>query len=371
MNDVADKSNAAASLAVSKGVTAFAHEASQARKFHRDTLGRDVDPEHCLGNFLQLVADRNDRVIAKRYGEYSVKAAMTESSGITGGYAVPVELRDDLMGDVAKVAIFRPRATVIPMASATLDLPYWDVTTATAKGVPPFWGGMSLSWLAEANALPENEPKLRQLSLKANVLGGTLLTSQPLLQDAVGLEAWLRKAFAGTLAWYEDYHGVNGTGVGQMLGLLNAGCKISVNRQTGGQYTSQDGQNMMAKLYDNSSADHSLWLFSQTVRSQRVSQANWWINGPQMQYGLGIADTFLQPALGTTGDVIAADLEMYIIGDRQIVSIEASPYYGTAFTQNQQWWRVVERIDGQPLLSAAITIPDGGSNTVSPVVILN
>ena len=37
------------------------------------------------------------------------------------------------------------------------------------------------------------------------------------------------------------------------------------------------------------------------------------------------------------------------------------------FLKNQMTWRVVERIDGQPWLSGAVTLADG-SSTVSPFV---
>ena len=366
--------NVSSSLLVSKGVTRFAHERSQARRFHTETLGREVNPEYCLGDFLQLVSCKHDRKLEERYGSTRIlKSALAESSGVTGGYLVPAELRDDLMGDVAELSTFRPRAVVVPMSTATVSLPLWDTTTATSQGVPPFWGGMALNWLAEANTLAENEGKFRQLELRANLIGGTVVTSATLQQDARGLEAWLRYAFSRTLNWYEEYYFTNGNGTGQPKGLLAADCAISINRGTPNQYAAADGQKMFAQLY-NPKSPGAVWLFSITAGQYLTSQTNFFVNGPMIQYGLPVYSTMHQTALGTKGDVMAVDLGMYVIGDRQTLEIDASPYTdGTMFKQNQWMWRVAERVDGQPLLNAAITVPDGAgsANTVSPVVILN
>lgn len=366
-----------ANAQVNRALTHFADARSQGRRFHAETLGKDVDPEYSFGDFLLLVLDRNDGKLEKRYGSTRLvnKTALAESSGTTGGYTVPRSLSDDLMEAVADAAIFRPRAAIEPMDGAELSIPYWDVTTATSNGVPPFWGGLDFSFEDEGSAgvpLAESEPKWRQLVLKPSVIGGFLLASMPFMQDATGAEKWLRRAFAKTLAWLEDWYFINGTGVGQPLGLLNSGAAKTQSRQTTNSFTNQDSQNMFGDLYVNDTVDASVWLMSYTVRGQRVSQTNWFVNGPMQMYGLEIIDTFKQPPLGTTGDVIAVDCSMYVIGDREQLTIDSSKYAGTAFQNNQMYWRIAERIDGAPLLSNVISVPDGAGtpNTVSPIVIL-
>jgi HK97 family phage major capsid protein len=359
-----------AALFINKAVTRFAHEAGQARRFHAETLGPDVDPQHSFGDFLQLVAAGNDHLIGKRYGEYCVKSALAESSGTAGGYLVPEVLRDDLMRDLSELAIFRGRCTVVPMSSATLELPIWDITTATSKGIPPFWGGMSLSWLSEAAALPENEGKFRQLSLKANLIGGTVLSSTPLVEDAAGLEAWLRRAFARSLAWFEDYFAINGTGAGQMQGVIAASGSVSVTR-TGSPINAADTQSMLSRLY-SPQPGNALWLTSRTILNSLSAITNWIPNGQLQLHGMPIRPTVLQPAAGTKGDVILVDPALYVLGDRGMLEISASPYASASiFEQNQLMWRIAERIDGRLLVNQPISIPDGGSNTVSPVVVLN
>jgi HK97 family phage major capsid protein len=73
-------------------------------------------------------------------------------------------------------------------------------------------------------------------------------------------------------------------------------------------------------------------------------------------------------ALGTTGDVAFVAPSYYLIGDRQGITIDVSTHVG--FVSDKTYFRVVERLDGQPWLTSAIT-PRKGSATLSPFVVLS
>jgi hypothetical protein len=96
-----------------------------------------------LGDWLLAVA-RNDRgYLEKHYGstfvEWRQKAAMAESSGTTGGYTVPPDFYQGIMALIAEQSIIRSRAFVMPMASATLQIPFLDISTVQAAGISPFF----------------------------------------------------------------------------------------------------------------------------------------------------------------------------------------------------------------------------------------
>ena len=343
-----------------------------ARKFHRSYFG-DANPNYCLADFLLSVARAKSRTpgesLAGRNRLDSVyKAAMAEGSGTTGGYLVPPELRDDLMDDVTDGAVVRPRATVVKMNSRTLTLPVLDATTVpSASGVAPFWGGMQLTFQPEAVSRTETEPKYRAVELTANDLGGYALASRPLMQDGVSLESWLRHTFARSLAWYEDWYFLNGKGAGQPDGVINAACAVTTTRNTGSHFKINDAEAMIANLY---AVNEPAWLMTRAAGTDLVSFTGWIPNGPFSLYGADVLTTLKQPALGTRGDVVLADLSFYVIGDRGEIAIDLSYDEPTAFKNNQGAWRIVERVDGQPRLNAAITIPDGGTTTVSPFCVL-
>jgi HK97 family phage major capsid protein len=88
--------------------------------------------------------------------------------------------------------------------------------------------------------------------------------------------------------------------------------------------------------------------------------------------GMPIVATEKCSAVGTVGDVILADFSHYIIGDRGLeisASREAYGYGGYGFLTDETFWRVVLRVDGQPLTANPIT-PYLGGATFSPFVCL-
>jgi HK97 family phage major capsid protein len=61
------------------------------------------------------------------------KAAMGEASGTTGGYLVSRDFYQQLLAISAESNLFRKLAFVQPMASATLQFPYLDITTVQCR----------------------------------------------------------------------------------------------------------------------------------------------------------------------------------------------------------------------------------------------
>src|SRR5262249_41259794 len=154
------------------------------------------DPKKTFGDFLLGVARGDTKYLEKHYGsvfnEWQQKAALAEASGVTGGYTVPPEFYQQLMAVVVEDTFIRPRAFVAPMGSATLQIPFLDITTVQAAGVSPFFGGVQMYWTAEAQTRTETEPQFKQMELKAWELSGYSVSSNVLLQDSViGLEKFL------------------------------------------------------------------------------------------------------------------------------------------------------------------------------------
>jgi len=191
----------------------FSQAQSQARKHAVPAIfgaGGSGDPRKSFGDWLLACARNDGRYLEKHYGSSFVawqsKAALAESSGVTGGYTVPPEFFEQLMTIVSELAFIRPRAFVIPMAGASLQIPYLDITTAQSAGVSPFFGGLQMYWTAEAQTRTETEPQFKQLELKAWELSGYSVSSNVLLQDSIiGLEKFLMTLFAKSIAWFEEY----------------------------------------------------------------------------------------------------------------------------------------------------------------------
>jgi HK97 family phage major capsid protein len=370
----------------------------QSRKVQKQVLfgGGDGDPQHTFGDWLVNVAvacslkakpedriraqDKLEKVYGSQWSPWQ-KAAMAESSGATGGYIVPPDFYQQLLAIAAEDATFRPRAFVQPMASATLQFPYLDITTAQAAGNSPFFAGVIANWTQEAQTRTEVEPAFKMMELKAQELSGYSVSSNILLQDAAfGLEKFLFTLFGKAVAWYEEYAFLQGNGVGKPVGVLNAGCTISYTRTTAGHLSFADIGGMLSKLLP-ASYNRACWYVSPTVVSDLLQLKDGASRAIFLSIDQGVTKppvwkllnlpvivTEKIPALGTKGDVMLVDPSLYVIGDRMMLEVAASEHVN--FLKNQMTWRFVQRVDGRPWLESSITLQDG-SSTVSPFVVLN
>jgi HK97 family phage major capsid protein len=373
----------------------FQEAQSQAQKHARPAIfgpGGDGNPKHCFGDWLTKVAiatlGKGDRSAAinsleKEYGSgFNAwqKAAMGESSGVTGGYIVPPEFYDKLLAIAAEENTFRQAAFVQPMASATLQFPYLDITTAQSAGNSPFFGGVIANWTSEAQTRTETEPQFKMMELKAQELSGYSVSSNILLQDAAfGLEKFLTVLFGKAVAWYEEYAFLQGNGVGKPLGVLNCPAAVSVTRNTASHIKFPDVAAMLANLLP-ASYGRAHWYVNPTGvtdliqlqdganRAVFISIDQGAVKPPIWKLlGMPVHITEKVPPLGTNGVLMLIDPSLYVIGDRQMLEISASEHVN--FLKNQMTWRFVQRIDGRPWLENSITLQDH-TTTVSPFVYL-
>ena len=371
----------AADKVINDGLRRFQTERQQGRRFHAATLGKDVNPEYCFADFLCKVAGHDRKGLEKTYGPETLKTALHETQGgMGGGYLVPEELRYELLISVAEKSIFRKRATVLPMKTLTLNIPVPDTTTAAA-GVSPFFGGFTPLFAEENTTLAESEPKFRKVQLTAKVLACYALLSNPMLDDGgQALEAYLRSLIAIELAWKEDSAFLVGDGVGAPQGIVNAAGTQTVTRNLVNKFSYKDAAVMMQNCV---TFDNAIWLVAKSAQSELstlidgAGRSSWVPNTGYTQenwhygtlFGSPCYLTEKTPALGSRGDVLLFAPELYLIGDRQEVQIDVSREQTTAFLNNQSVWRILERIDGQPLVGTPFQI-QGSTQQVSPYVCL-
>ena len=352
------------------------------------------DKNHNFGDWCLAVATKNTKRLVEHYGSQWVdykgtpwgdqmaqKAAMGEASGVTGGYTVPPDFYQQLLTIVQEKNFIRPYAFVQPMASATLQFPYLDITTAQAAGITPFFGGVQMTWTEEAQTRTETEPQFKMMELKAHELSGYSVSSNVLLQDAAfGLEKFLFMLFGGAIAWFEEYAFLQGNGVGKPMGMLNAGAALSTTRANANLVKFADVATMWSKLLP-ASWKSAIWAFSPSVVPQLLQLQDGANRAIFISIDQGVTKTpnwsllgrpafptEKLPALGTSGDIMLIDPALYVIGDRMQIEIAASEHVN--FLKNQMTWRVVERVDGQPWIEKAITLQDGATQ-VSPFVYLH
>jgi len=308
-----------------------------------------------------------------------VEKVMSESVGSSGGFLVPPEYQTSIMSLMGEQSIIRPRATIIRMNRRQVLIPVVD-QTGTTSGQAHWFGGMVGYWTEEAAAKTATEMDFRQVALTANKLIAYTRASDELVDDAsVSLGDFLSgpMGFAGLLSWMEDYAFLNGTGVGQPLGVIKAGATITVNRQaTSPAVNFTDLANMRAKCLPSG---NYVWVINQSLMDDFITMSGpsgnasyiWQQNAvdgiPNQIMGFPVIWSEKNPAAGSAGDVVLADFRYYLVGDRQATTVETTKFDYWRYDQTS--WRAVHRVDGQPWLSAPMTLQDGAS-TISPFIIL-
>jgi len=330
-------------------------------------------------------AGPNGRRASTELKAWEVKTAghMAEGDDAQGGYLVPTEFLARLLEKGQEAAIVRPRAQFIPMATNSISMPY----VAESSRASTLYGGIVIYHPAEAGAKTETKPAFGKLTLTLKKLVGFIYASDELLEDSpISIEPMITRMFSKAISFTEEEEFVNGTGVGQALGVLNAGCLVSVAKETG-QAAATLVYNNIVKMWSRlhaPSQGSAVWLVNNDCFPQLATLA--------LPVGTGGAPAYL-PAnglsgspygalmgrpvimtehcqtLGTVGDIILADWSQYLIGGKSGSPIKSASSMHFYFNYDETVFRFVMRYDGQPWWQTTLT-PKHGANTQSPFVAL-
>ncbi len=312
-----------------------------------------------------------------------VRNAYSSADPASAGFLIPEESRSTILQVALESSVVRSRATVITMSSSNLKIPFVDATSHASS----VYGGMVFYWTEESASITATEAKFGRVTLDAKKLTGGARIPNELWNDAPALQSWMSAAVPAGLAFYEDDAFFVGTGVGQPLGWHNAGAVVAVSRQTASLIDTIDIYSMYARMLPQS-LGNAVWIVHPEAVPQLLSLTHDVTNVAGSENvgggGAGIvqvgnisgAPTMAilgRPlivsekcqALNTAGDINFVDLAHYLIGDRQAISLDASPH--SRFMNDETELRVIERVDGRPWLQSAIT-PKRGTDTLSPYV---
>lgn len=332
-------------------------------------------------SFGDMVAATHPKADPSNSKLSKLRNAMGSEVPADGGFLVPEQFRSELLAVALEKAVVRPRATVVPMSSKELSIPTADETSHASS----LFGGVTAAWTEESAQLDDSEPKFGRIKLEAKKLTAYTEAPNELVNDTPGFDAIIQRIFPSAVSWYEDSAFIDGTGVGEPLGLLRSGAAVSVAKESGQAADTIVWENIV-KMYARmlpGSLSSAVWIANPDTFPELATMAlsvgtgggPVWMgfsagqsgaNTPPMHIlGRPLIFTEHSPTLGDAGDITFVDLSYYLIGDRQSMSLETSPHY--KFRNDQLAIRLIQRCDGRLWLQSAIT-PENGTNTLSPVV---
>ena len=218
-------------------------------------------------------------------------------------------------------------------------------------------------------------PAFRQLNLNLWKCQGVVAHTAELREDGLAFEAVIQNALQSGLNSLIEQMVIRGSGSGQPLGILNAGCTISQVKETNQEAATIYAENVtnMVSHLPPESMYRAVWIAHPETLKQ-LSQLN--LGGPLFHYLQGGEkfhklcglDLLFSEHCGQLGasDLILADLSQMVITYkplREQVSIHV------LFDKDEELFKMTVRLNFQPAWSKAIE-PAQGSTKISPFVVL-
>lgn len=289
---------------------------------------------------------KNGMLTALRTNFRQVSNILQEGVDADGGYLVPEEYDSRLIDTLEEENIMRKLGRVITTSGEH------KINIAATKP--------AAAWIEEGGALTFGDAAFSQILLDAHKLHVAIKVTEELLYDnAFGLENYIIDQFGKALANAEEDAFLNGTGVGQPLGLFaKTGGGTTAETLTGALKV-DDILNLIYALKRPYRKNASFIINDKNLAAIRKLKDN---NGAYMwqpSYQAGEPDKILGYAVHTSAyapeDAIAfGDYSYYNIGDRGTRSFKQLT---ELFAGNGMIGFVAkERVDGKLILPEAVQI---------------
>jgi len=314
---------------------------------------------------------------------YNAASGLNETVPSDGGFLVQTDFSSELLQEVFQTGILSQRCRRQPISSGSNGIKINGVDE-TSRAASRF-GGILGYWEGEADDKTKSKPKFRKIELSLKKLIGLCYATDELLEDAAGLEGFIRPAFVSEFGFLLDDAIVRGTGAGQPLGILNSGCLVTVSKEAGQPADTLMMENIV-KMYSRRFASQTasyVWLYNQNIEPQLytlslavgvggipVYMPPGGVNDAPYGRIMGLPSIAIEQAstLGDVGDIMLVNLPNgYILAEKGGIKADMSIH--VRFIQDESVFRFVLRVDGQPVRGTALT-PYKGTDTQSHFITL-
>lgn len=312
----------------------------------------------------------------------NLKAAGTGPDSLTpssGGFLVPEEFRNDILGQIPMQSPILSRTTRVPVNGIKINYSaFYDYD----RGSGTYFGGVSASYRKEKTQITGTTPVFSEISLEPKEIVAMTAPSLELLNmSVVSLEPILNRMFAFAIAKKKEYGIIKGTGNDQPLGILNAPCKYTVAAESGQTSATPIVPANIIKMVERLPAEATVapcWIIHPLMISNLVlakepigtggEMVKWFDFGAKTLLGYPYFISNFCSAPATEGDIILADLTFYLDAYRVGGDMfrTSDDFY---FDYVQRAIQVITTFDGQPWWKTTLKLEDN-STEVSPFITL-
>ncbi len=298
-----------------------------------------------------------------------------EGTGADGGFMVPTDFATTIKDHSLGTDSFLGMTDNNPVSGNSMVFPRDETTPWGSNGVRAYWE-------AEAAQANEKKPVIGTDTLRLHKLFALVPVTDEILSDAPMMSGYLTRKTGESILWKTNDALVGGSGAGQPLGFMNAGCLVSVAKETSQVADTIVAANVV-KMFARmpaASMKNAVWLINNDAMPQIMTMTL----GDQPIYmppqGLAAAPfgtllgrpiilTQTAQTVGDQGDIAFVDWTQY-----NAITKAGGIDYATSmhlyFDAGATAFRATFRVDGQPWLKNSIT-PNNGSNNLSPFVTLD
>ena len=309
--------------------------------------------------------------------QYKAVQGASEGAPADGGILLEPTIAAGIVQNIHEVGPFSADIRMLPVSSNS-NSGWVNGVDETSRATGSRWGGIRGYRLAEGDALTKSKPTFRRIQWELKKYGVLVYGTDELLQDTSQFTAIVNTAAREELAFMVNDDIYNGLGVAGAQGIMQTGALISVTRTDANAILGADISAMWQRLSPASKAK-SKWyvhtecapqldkLFAVGSTAVLFPYAGYQPNGVRTLYGRPIVETEFNAALGTTGDIMLADLTSYLGWQKGDVQYATSIH--VEFLTDQEVMRFVYRFDGKSAYASALSNYKGSGST-SPFVTL-
>ena len=324
----------------------------------------------------------------KRYEARMVALAEKENrAAATGGFTVGVpsdggfflqgETVVDLMTNGFNNSEILPR-TAKRTLTATQFIEIFGIDEESRK-TGSRGGGIRVYTNKELGEFTGSKSKFNKIRVEPQKLTGLFYASGEWMRNVTFLGQEIRSLFGEEFAFKCQDLAIRGSGAGEALGILNAGCLVTVAKETA-QVAKTINTKNLSKMWSRFQGKNPVWFINRDCGPEldllSITAGTGALEPRFVTYdaqgilrikGAPVIPIEQCETVGTVGDIILADWSQYVSADQG--NIEEAMSIHVEFIYDQNTFRFIYYFDGQPRWSSAVT-PFKGSNTVSPFVAL-
>jgi HK97 family phage major capsid protein len=176
---------------------------------------------HNFGDFAHAVKNAvGGRDVDSRLQNAALSTYGSEGVGADGGFAVPPEFRSEILKKVNGEDSLLARCDQVQTGGYSITVPKDEATPWGTSGIQGYWDG-------EAAAGTQKKPALENTTIRVHKLTALVPVTEELLEDAPALGSYVQSKAGDVLDFKVTDAVINGSGAGQPLGILNAGCLVT------------------------------------------------------------------------------------------------------------------------------------------------